>query len=632
MSRAKAIALLVLLGLLAYCNAFGGSLQLDDYLYIPAFDYVNNFADAYAYLRNRPVIAGSIYVNQLLGGSLAGYHALNLAVHVLAGLTLFGIVGRTLELPRWQGRFRGREVGLAFAVAAIWLVHPLNTGAVTYLIQRCESMMGLCYLACIYFLLRGATGAPGWYALGIACGVVGSGCKETMLTAPFLVLLFDRVFLAESWGDVWRQRKWVHLGYFLVLVFPLMTRLPGVVAPTGVASGGFVLRDFGTYEYLLTQPGVILRYLKLALLPTDLCFDYRDWPIVRNPLDALPSLALVLTLLGATLYGVLRATWWGFLGAWFFGVLAMSSSIFALLDVCCEYRMYLSLAAVVVGAVLAGDAALRNPRVASCVLAVALVVLGGLTYRRNLDYQSGVTLWEDVLRKRPANFKAHIHLAEDFQRRGQWDSALKHHEIALAQMQPNFFTNYNLGALRVRQGKLAEGIALLEKSLEFRYEDARPMVNLGVFLPMQERWAEAEDMLERTLRQEPNNVQAHFYLANLLDLRYHDDEEKKARVGALIARGLELAPDWPNEARRGAQMRLRGGVFETRECFWEAFWLARSANLATEVADEQILFTLGWANERLGNAEEARRVYRIAQSYVAPDSPMGRRLDAKLAP
>ena len=81
---------------------------------------------------------------------MPSYHAGNLLIHLLAALTLFGIVRRTLLLPALRDRFGGASTGLAAAAALIWALHPLQTESVTYIVQRAESLMGLCYLLTLY--------------------------------------------------------------------------------------------------------------------------------------------------------------------------------------------------------------------------------------------------------------------------------------------------------------------------------------------------------------------------------------------------------------------------------------------------------------------------------------------------
>src|SRR4051812_34440676 len=164
----KAIPLLILAGLCAYCNSFTKSFVLDDARWITD-DY--NPADAAKYLsldndltRTRPVVSLSLVANAWVQNSLGGekekghhemgYHAFNLVIQLLAGLALFGVVRRTLLLESWPEHVRAAAPWLAFAVALLWMNHPMQTQCVTYIIQRCESMMGMFFLAALYCAIR----------------------------------------------------------------------------------------------------------------------------------------------------------------------------------------------------------------------------------------------------------------------------------------------------------------------------------------------------------------------------------------------------------------------------------------------------------------------------------------------
>ncbi len=165
----KAVPLIVLVGLIAYSNSFTKAFILDDLGWI--LDNAN-LGDPVAYVQSmgaRPVGATTVALNYWLGGrSVLGYHAFNLAIHLAAALTLFGLVRRTLLLPRWQGKWEQAAPWLALSVALLWLAHPLQTQAVTYIIQRLEALMGLFYLLTLYCLVRGATAAD--------CGLGNADC------------------------------------------------------------------------------------------------------------------------------------------------------------------------------------------------------------------------------------------------------------------------------------------------------------------------------------------------------------------------------------------------------------------------------------------------------------------------
>lgn len=142
-------------GLAAYANSFFCPFIFDDYVHIIQDERLKGGLLHLLRYSMRPPVALSLWVNQQLGGtSLFGYHAVNLGIHVLAGLTLFGIARRTLQGARLRERYGERAEGLAAAIALLWLLHPIQTESVTYIIQRAESMMGLFYLLTLYCLIR----------------------------------------------------------------------------------------------------------------------------------------------------------------------------------------------------------------------------------------------------------------------------------------------------------------------------------------------------------------------------------------------------------------------------------------------------------------------------------------------
>ena len=195
-----------------------------------------------------------------------GYHAVNLAIHVLAAWTLFGVTRRTLLLPPLHYRFGLAATPLALAVAMLWTLHPLQTEAVTYVIQRTEALAGLFYLLVLYCVVRGAmsTRSIFWYIAATVSCLLGMATKEVMATAPLLVLLYDRTFLAGSFREALRRR----FGLYLALA-ATWTVVPALLFSTGFYGGtaGFAVQKFTWWSYLLTQSGVIVHYLRLAFWP-----------------------------------------------------------------------------------------------------------------------------------------------------------------------------------------------------------------------------------------------------------------------------------------------------------------------------------------------------------------------------
>src|SRR5262245_1290394 len=202
-----AAALIIVTGLATWRSSFGGAFVLDDGRAIvtnPNVRALSPIARAMAAppevtVWGRPVVSLTLALNYAAGGlDPWGYHAVNLAIHILAALVLFGVVRRTLGRRRVSSDdFRKKTpdvISLALAIALIWLVHPLQTGSVTYVVQRAESLMGLFYLLTLYCAIRalepGASRA--WIGASVASCALGMGSKEAMVTAPILVWIWDR--------------------------------------------------------------------------------------------------------------------------------------------------------------------------------------------------------------------------------------------------------------------------------------------------------------------------------------------------------------------------------------------------------------------------------------------------------
>lgn len=362
LAHANRLILLIALTLLAYANSFQGEFVFDDYSNIIESEKIRSLWPPTWNSGQRPWFYLSLALNYSIHElDSFGYHLFNFAVHLTAGLFLFGLVRRTLALPVVAEHYRNRADSIGLIVAAIWLVHPLNTNAVTYIVQRCEAMMGLCFIALLYFTLRGATASRSWpwYILAAVAFYAGIGSKEVMAVSPLVLLLFDRIFLAGSWRELIR-RRW---GLYFVIALPFLWFMPRVLraftSKSCTATVGFAYKGVSPLEYALTQPGVILHYLRLAFWPHPLCLDY-GWPVARTAAQILPGMIVIASLLLASLWALIRRPMVGFLGISFFVILAPTSSFMPIKDLAFEHRMYLPLICVTLAAVLAVDAGLRK--------------------------------------------------------------------------------------------------------------------------------------------------------------------------------------------------------------------------------------------------------------------------------
>ncbi|HEX3729831.1 MAG TPA: hypothetical protein VHV47_08505, partial [Opitutaceae bacterium] len=296
----------------AYANSLHGAFVWDDIPSIAENPMIEHFGTA---LRRpaavnttsgRPLVALSLAANYALSRRNAvGFHLGNVLIHLAAALALFGLVRRLFLLPGWGGRYALHATVLALAVAGIWALHPLQTQAVTYVIQRAESLMGLCYFLTLYLFLRSGTSArPGrWRTLAVVACAAGMTAKEVMASAPLLVLLLDRTFLAGTF-----RRALASKPRFYGALFSTWAILAWLVLSLhgnrGGSTGGLSAHA-AWLPYWLTQFPAIATYLKLAFFPHPLIFQYGAFWL-PGVSAALPSALLVLPLVGLTAVALFR--------------------------------------------------------------------------------------------------------------------------------------------------------------------------------------------------------------------------------------------------------------------------------------------------------------------------------------
>jgi hypothetical protein len=413
-------------GAAAYSNSLSGPFIFDD------IDAMHSIAqgkkDIPTTLSGRPVLRLTFDLDYGVGGTnVRIYHLTNLLIHLACGAVLFGIVRRNLSEPSfWHGSFEHSSHWLAGAVTALWLVHPLNTEAVTYVVQRAESLAGLFYLLVIYCVVRDWK----WGAV-IGC-VLGIATKEMVVTAPIMALLYDRTFISGSLKAALKRRKWMYLALaatWLTLTISFGAR--------GKSVGNILPID-----YAMTELGVIAHYIALAVWPARLVLDYYDWPIAHsaNQISVGGWLVLVATIL--TIIALWRQPWLGFLGAWFFGILAPSSSLVPVFtEIAAEHRMYLPVIAIVLLMVVGGwrllSRGMLGAWIAAALFMISLVALSARTYLHNAQYQNADMIWEDTIASRPNNPRAHFNLGYERVHAGDVEGAIPEFERAL-EIEPNY--------------------------------------------------------------------------------------------------------------------------------------------------------------------------------------------------
>ncbi len=580
---AAAMGILLAVGL-AYAGSFGGPFLFDDIPTIVQNESIRRLQTLDAVLSpptastsaGRPLVQLSLAVNYALCRlNVVGYHAFNFGVHLLAALTLFGVARRSLLLS--GSKLAARSTPLAAMIALVWAIHPLQTESVTYVTQRAESMAGLFYLLTLYAAIRGAESQRPrrWHVVSVASCLAGMACKEVMVSAPLIVLLYDRAFLSKSFQEIRARRG----GFYLALAATWL--LQGwLVYSTGNrgSSAGFGL-GVSVGEYAATQLVAIPHYLWLCFWPRWLAFDYGPGVIVA-PSRVVPGALVVGLLIAATLAAWRLAPRLGFLGVFFFAVLAPSSSVVPVVtQTMAEHRMYLALAAVATLFVLAGDWLLdklldralgpQERQLRQSIVAVAagavILALGARTMLRNHDYRSERAIWLDTARKVPDSGRAHAAAAVALLQAGETSEAIREATRAI-ELDPEPGAYLNRGNAYLLRGRDAEALADFNRSIELKSDLATTYCHRGGALMHLNRLDEAEADFTRAIELSPEFSTAYLQRGVTRFYRQRYDEAIQD-----FDRTLELEPRagdaYYNRAHcRYAQKQYRAAMQDMAVC------------------------------------------------------------------
>ena len=663
-------AVIVVAGVLAYANSLTGPFILDDHTSILENTRIRDLSKPGTVLSpqreaptaGRPLVNLSFAANYAVGGlNVLGYHIVNIGCHLLTGLLLFGIVRRTLALTRLNettvglpppdrtGRSSGKPprsdsksvpkarfdaaVTLAFVTALLWTLHPLNTEAVNYVTQRTELMMGVFYLLTLYASIRASQERRvTWAVIAVLACFAGMGSKESMATAPVVVVLYDAIFVFRSLKKAlvqrWRFYAPLFLSWFLLLVL--------IWSGPRSHSAGFST-DVSSWTYLLNQGVMITEYLRRAIWPRSLVALY-GLPLPVGISQVWPYVLFVAALFALTLTAAVRFPQWAFLGIWFFLTLAPTSSILPIAtEVGAERRMYLPLMAVVAFAVTAAACVNKVLSVRGAVAAgVVACLLGIATFERNRDYSSELRLARTAIERYPTSLAHHI-LGTNLIREGRSDEAVSELRLALpGDPRAHYTLGMELFKRREVDGAAGELQAFLRERPEL-LEAVSARLVLGQAFLAQKRWPDAIEQAQLVLTMNPSNTQR-LDARGLIGQAFFDAQKFEEAVPALreyvrlrpgdvgawshlgvaligtgkldegvvaFRRAVELAPADPD-----AQGNLGRALFARQEYAEAAVHAQRAVDLRPASADAHEM--LGRDLALLGRFDEARAHFERA--------------------
>lgn len=521
------------------------------------------------------------------------YHLGNFAIHLFNSLVVFlllwRIVGKVGLLPPLIG-------------ALIFLVHPLQTQAATYIIQRATSLAAGFYLLTILFYLKCfqaktnieknnsgvSTGVRSnnyfFYFLSFLFAVCAMLTKEFTITLPGALILTELLVLRDR--RVKSSKKVLRLLPFLILllVIPALTMIYSENPHYNDSGQVEWLKEAGVIDeaapghgesprvYLLTQPRVFITYLRLLVLPINQQVDY-DYPklfVPFNPAVIFPLTVIFSLVILACFYRKNNLSVIAFGIIWFMLALLPESSIIPIIDVIVEHRLYLPLFGVVVVFTYFYGSLARFRR-SRFILGITLIfLLGWLTYQRNLVWQNPVSLWEDNVAKAPGRARIHGNLGKAYLDQGRYERAAEEFK-KLIELDPTFAGAYNNLAViyidHIKDYKLAR--KYIEASLALVPDYPAGYLNLGVIDLNDRKLRSAIRNFEKALELDPKSLLAYYNLGacyiNLGDLygreadslrsvkkvEKADEKESLAReeyhrAEKFLRRGLAI---WPQDPR-----------------------------------------------------------------------------------
>jgi len=545
------LLLILALGVLAYSNSFGVPFVLDDLESITRNETIRDLGNflpggsGYDFHPRRWVGYLSFALNHHFGElHVFGYHLVNLLIHLTAALLVYALTRLSFRTPVLAAsRLAPRADTLALLAALLFVVHPVQTQAVTYVVQRLTSLCALFYLLALVFYLaarlhsekklsdKDGQSFRDWgdrqtfFLLGTACvaTLLAMFTKEIAFTLPLAAALYEWAFFRGPW-----RRRLTFLAPLLptLAIIPLFVALGQELGSDGTFQQTLV--DIPRWHYFFTQIPVILSYLRLLILPINQNLDY-DFPVYTSffaPPVILSFLllaavtAVALRLFAATRRGSVdpSARLCAFGIAWFFLTLSVESSLVPLADVIFEHRLYLPS----VGAFMACAVGLfllreklpntlpgRLPLLAG---ALVILVLTAAAWQRNRDWRSEVSIWQDTVGKSPNKSRPWYNLGTHLTDAGRPTEAIPALARAVTLDPQHAESWHNLGRSYLLNNQAAKAVVPLRTAVSLKPEMDNAVVNLAVALLQTGNPRGALPLLEKTRQHFPEWPEVRFNL------------------------------------------------------------------------------------------------------------------------
>jgi len=601
------LGMVVLLAVLLNLNTLGNALHLDDMRIITSNRSLatpSSLLQSLSANPSRALLLFSFGYNLWLGGlNPVGFHLVNIALHAAVCVLVFFVVlhfaRNSADLTR--GTIPPRIA--AFAAAALFACHPLNSETVNYISARSSSMAAMFYLlAFLSFINYTKAGARHtvrfWYVLSMLSFVLGLASKEIVVTLPVMLLVYDLIYVGKFRPALFvRRLAWPHGPYWVVVAGVLAFHLLVVGLPSPPVRP--VLTN------LLTQTHVVLNYLQLALVPVGLTFEY-SVPTYSRLFEPTTILAVVTICAMVTLATAFarKLPALSFAIFWYFVTLVPSSSIVPLTAIMSEHRAYLPMSGLVIMFPMAVAGLLRAPslyarrREVGTAVAVLLAALSTATVARNRVWRSDITMWNDAVTKSPSSSRAQSSFGRVLVTRGYATDAIEVLERAVELDPGNSNAHSTLGFALERLGRFDEAVAAHERALELEPADAQLYVTYGATLSAAGRFDESVAVFRQAIELDPGMSEAYVGLCAAYRQTGRFDEAVRA-----LERAAELYP--ANVVARAGLREMHIEIQAIRRRKTQLIEMVAAGNNEPETYNE--LGAVYLAERKLDRAEDAFR-------------------------
>ena len=570
------------------------NIQNNPHIRVPALSFENlAWAGFNSPEGRRPVANISFALNYYFNGyNLVGYHAVNILIHLTCGIFLYFLAQATMQTPALRSRYE-KFGWIPFFTAFIWLVHPLQTQSVTYIVQRMNCMAAMFYVLAMLFYVkfRMSKASRSKWMLFAGCVIsafLAFGTKEITATLPLFIILYEWYFFQELSAQ-WAKRNFLLLGgVFLLFIIIALVYLD--YNPVAKILKGYEIRDFTPVQRVLTQSRVVIFYISLLLWPNPsrLNLDH-DFALSYSLLSPATTLMAITAIIGLIAFAILTARKEPLLSfsiIWLFGNLVIESSIIGL-ELVFEHRYYLPSMFAILAIVSLVFRYVKHALPAVIALSLVGAFFCMWTYERNQVWTDEMTLYRDGAAKSPGKARPQNNLGAALSRQGRLPEAIELYQVAL-RIKPEYGdAHYNLGYALAKTGKLDEGLVHFREAVRIEPKRVKYLNNLGVALALKGSYAEAIEHLENALKIDPSDADGHSNLGLVF--------KKQGDLDAAMqhfSTALTLDPRHPGALNNRGVMLMDNGQLEvSRKHFARALEISpgyEAARINLEQVDKLI--------------------------------------------